>query len=114
MLVGKLASEKYLEVYKNHLPMVILRIFNVYGPGQDMENLKQGMISIYLSQALNTNSIEIKGSLERFRDFIHIDDVVKAISIILDEKVDLNNIFNIGTGIKTTVKDLISMIEEIQ
>ena len=109
--VGKLASEKYLEVYKNHLPMVILRIFNVYGPGQDMENLKQGMISIYLSQALNTNSIEIKGSLERFRDFIHIDDVVKAISIILEEKDALNNIFNIGTGIKTTVRELISMIE---
>ena len=51
-------------------------MFNVYGPGQDLTNMRQGMVSIFLSQALRSNAILVKGSLERFRDFIYIDDVV--------------------------------------
>ena len=39
-------------------------MFNVYGPGQDMSNLKQGMMSIYLAQAINTKNIHIKGNLK--------------------------------------------------
>ena len=56
------------------LSSTILRLFNVYGPGQNLTNLKQGMISIYCSYILNKKLI-IKGSPERFRDFIYIDDV---------------------------------------
>ena len=52
-------------------------MFNVYGPGQNMNNLMQGMVSIYLSQALKNRKIIVKGSLSRFRDFIYIDDVVE-------------------------------------
>ena len=55
-----------------------MRMFNVYGPGQDMKNLKQGMVSIYLAQALKNKRIVVKGSLNRVRDFIYIDDVVDA------------------------------------
>ena len=51
-------------------------MFNVYGPGQDLTNMRQGMVSIFLSQALQSNAILVKGSLDRFRDFIYIDDVV--------------------------------------
>ena len=43
-------------------------MFNVYGPGQDMNNMRQGMVSIYLSQALKYRKIIVKGSLLRFRD----------------------------------------------
>ena len=46
-----------------------------------MDNLKQGMVSIYLSQLLSTNcdEIVIKGDINRFRDFIYIDDVIKSL-----------------------------------
>ena len=47
--VGKLAAENYLRIYQHQLPYVALRMFNVYGPGQDMKNLRQGMVSIYLA-----------------------------------------------------------------
>ena len=57
----KVAAENYIKVFSNKLPYVILRLNNVYGHGQDMNNLKQGMISIYLSQALKKNNIEVKG-----------------------------------------------------
>ena len=43
-----------------------------------IENMKQGMVSIYLSQAIKSNKILVKGSLSRFRDFIYIDDVIET------------------------------------
>ena len=53
-------------------------MFNVYGPGQNLSDLKQGMVSIYLAQAQKENKILVKGSLNRVRDFIYIDDVVEV------------------------------------
>ena len=51
--VGKLASEHYMGIYQSKgLETTSLRIFNVYGPGQNLSNLQQGMVSIYLAQAL--------------------------------------------------------------
>ena len=50
--ISKLSSEKYIELYSriHNINFTILRLFNIYGPGQDFNNTKQGMISIYLSQ----------------------------------------------------------------
>jgi len=50
--VGKLAAEQYLKIFAKKMPSLSFRMFNVYGPGQDMTNLRQGMISIYVAQAL--------------------------------------------------------------
>lgn len=111
--IGKLASEKYLNVYKDQLPFVSLRMFNVYGPGQDMENMKQGMVSIYLSQAIKYGSISVKGSLSRFRDFIFIDDVVEAWYRASFDKNAINQAINIGTGKKTNVSEILEVIKDI-
>lgn len=108
--VGKYASENYLKVYQSELPFIALRMFNVYGPGQDLRNLRQGMLSIYLAQALAGNKILVKGSVDRFRDFIYIDDVVEAwyrAAIYSDIR---SPVLNVGTGIKTTVKNLLEKI----
>ena len=70
-------------------------MFNVYGPGQDLNNLKQGMVSIYLSQALNTKKIIIKGNQKRKRDFIYIDDVVEIWSRSIHMSKLNNEIFNL-------------------
>ncbi|HBS51496.1 MAG TPA: NAD-dependent epimerase, partial [Coxiellaceae bacterium] len=70
--VGKLAAENYLKVYQNQLPYTIFRMFNVYGSGQDMSNLRQGMVSIYLAHIFKDGYVPVKGSVQRFRDFIYI------------------------------------------
>ncbi len=44
---------------------VSLRMFSVYGPGQDLTELKQGMVSIYLAYILKGRPVEVKGSLDR-------------------------------------------------
>jgi UDP-glucose 4-epimerase len=108
--VGKLASEGYLRVYKDQFPFVALRMFNVYGYGQDLSNLRQGMASIYLAQALSNGHIEVKGSIERFRDFIYIDDVVEAWWRSATYPGISNRIINIGTGRRTTVNELLNKI----
>ena len=108
--VGKLAAEGYLKVYQRRLPFVALRMFNVYGPGQDLRNLRQGMVSIYVAQALATGRIEVKGSTARFRDFIYIDDVVEAWWRSVREPAALNQILNVGTGRRTSVGELLAKV----
>jgi len=109
--VGKLAAEGYLRVHAKQLPFVALRMFNVYGPGQDLSNLRQGMVSIYLAQALDKSRVQVKGSLDRFRDFIYIDDVVEAWwqSAIRPEPV--GRAINVGTGRRTTVRGLLEAMQ---
>jgi UDP-glucose 4-epimerase len=108
--VGKHAAEGYLRVYESKLPFVSLRMFNVYGPGQDLSNLRQGMVSIYLAQALSNRRIEVKGSTDRFRDFIYIDDVIEAWFRAATYQTALGQILNLGTGTKTTVGQLLEKV----
>ncbi len=113
--VGKLASEKYLDIFSKEygIDYTALRYFNVYGVGQNLENLKQGMVSIYLKQFFDKSfkEIEVKGSLERFRDLIYIDDIVDITIEASKDSNFKNQILNIGTGKKTTVKDILKLIK---
>lgn len=108
--VGKYASERYLQVYKNEFPSLSMRMFNVYGPGQDLQNLRQGMVSIYVSQALASGRIEVKGGIDRFRDFIFIDDVVEAWFRAATYQNLTARTLNIGTGTKTHVRCLLKKL----
>ena len=113
--VGKLASEHYLEIYRTYgIETTSLRLFNVYGPGQNLENLKQGMVSIYLAQIHEKDLVEVKGSLDRYRDFIYIDDVVDAFESCLTGRSSEGEIINIGTGVRTTVEELLALLFELQ
>ena len=85
--VGKSSSENFCKIF-NELGVntTILRLFNVYGPNQDLNNLKQGMVSIFLSYILKKEKIIVKGSKHRFRDLIAVDDVVDAFLCCLIKK----------------------------
>jgi UDP-glucose 4-epimerase len=115
--IGKLASEKYLKVYFETYGVnyTTLRYFNIYGPGQNMLNMKQGMISIFLKQLIDPNYSEIvvKGSLERFRDFIYIDDLVDITISSLGNNQMLNELFNVGTGYKTSIREVLDIMMKV-
>lgn len=110
--VSKLAAEKFLAI-QNHVQSTSLRIFNTYGPGQDLSRLDQGMVSIYLAQALASSRIEVKGSLTRVRDFIYIDDVVEGILRTISLESAPHQILNLGTGIGTSVENLLEQIVQL-
>jgi UDP-glucose 4-epimerase len=106
--IGKLASERYIDIYSAMgLETTSLRLFNVYGPNQNLDNLRQGMVSIYMAYILKNKELFVKGSAERFRDFIYITDVIAAILQCLNKRSTFGRCYNVATGIKTTVRELI-------
>ena len=109
--VGKIASEHYMRIYAEQfgIACTALRLFNTYGIGQNLRNLKQGMASIYLAMAINDHRIVVKGSKDRFRDFVYIDDVVEAIVKSLD-RMENYDVFNVCTGKATTVETVVKTI----
>lgn len=114
--VGKLASEKYMDIFSKQfgIDFVALRYFNVYGPGQNLDNMKQGMVSIYLKQFLDDNfdKVIVKGDTNRFRDLIYIDDVVDiTIEAMKGEKFN-NQIVNVGTSNKIRVAEILKLIQK--
>jgi len=82
---------------------VAFRYQNVYGPGQSLKNPYTGILSIFSTQIKNGNDINIFEDGKESRDFVFIDDVVDAtiLGILKDEAN--NEVFNIGSGIATTV-----------
>jgi len=110
--VGKLASENYLRIFQQYgISSVALRLFNTYGPGQNMTNLKQGMASIYLAQALNGSRIVVKGAPDRFRDLIYIDDVTYIFGRFVKKPLVGSEVYNVCTGVETKVSRLIDVIK---
>jgi UDP-glucose 4-epimerase len=109
---GKIAAEAYVKLYQTlGVNTTIFRLFSVYGPGQNLENQQQGMVSIYLSYLLADEPIVVKGSQDRFRDFIYIDDVVHAWLAAWENQASYGNIYNLASGAKTTVADLLTALK---
>lgn len=109
--VGKIASEQYMKMYAEYgIQSIALRLNNTYGPGQNMNNLRQGMVSIFIAQAIKDHKIHAMGNKERFRDFVYIDDVVDA---FLKARKDIGKsfeVYNVATNKKTTVDTLVEQI----
>ena len=70
------------------------------------------MISIYLSQLIKKNKVLVKGSKKRVRDFIFIDDVVKAWYQLTFSKKALNMCLNLGTGKATSVERILKILKK--
>jgi UDP-glucose 4-epimerase len=109
--VSKLASENYLRLAANEgLGVACFRFFNVYGRGQNIANLHQGMVRIYLAYLLDGVPVPVTGSLDRYRDFVHVADVVDVLTRALAKSPSGFSVYNIGTGSKTTVRELLAML----
>lgn len=113
--VGKIASEHYMRIYSDEygIKCTALRFNNVYGPGQNMNNLRQGMASIYLAYAIKDKKIPVMGAKKRYRDFVYIDDVVEACLLAAKgQEKGLFNVYTIATNRKTTCEQLIEIIKK--
>lgn len=109
----KLMSEKYLRSL--NIPLSIVRLFNVYGPGQDFTNMMQGMVSIYVAQLVREQRITVKGAIDRTRDLCYVDDVSSSLVKIGLHPPDSNHryqLLNLGTGMATSITTLTQKILE--
>jgi len=108
--LSKISSEKLIEFYCSNFIMdaVILRPFNIYGQGQNNSFL----IPHLYEEIKKGGDIEIQ-SLTPIRDYIYIKDVVNAVKLIINSSLKGLKIYNLSTGIGTSVGDLISKISNV-
>ena len=112
--VSKMAAEKYcLAFHKVYgLETVCLRYFNVYGPRQ-IYGPYSGVISIFINRLLNNEPPIIYGDGKQTRDFTHVQDVVQANTLALNITDAVGEVFNVATGVATTVNELAAMLQGI-
>lgn len=104
---SKAAAEKFAVGFcrQGVLDCVVLRFFNVYGPRQVMNDYS-GVISRFVDAALNRRSLVVFGGGNATRDFVYVSDVVDAVMLSLSRRRAVCEVFNVGTGVATTVNDL--------
>ena len=113
--VSKLAGEYYVNTIGSlwNIETVCLRVFNAYGPGQQMPPVHTPVIPAFLKLANQNGTIVAHNEGNQTRDFIFIDDVVNAM-IAAATAQDVNQqIINIGSGVETSVRELIRLVLEV-
>lgn len=117
-LLSPYAADKYLiEIYSavlfklNKLSSIGLRFFNVYGPRQDPTSPYSGVISVFIDRIIKNKIINIYGGSQT-RDFVHVNDVILAISrsIEMTKQKAVNETVNILTGKTTSIDDLAAIV----
>jgi len=103
--LSKLTFERYLKI--SGLNYTILRYGNVYGPRQDPYG-EVGVIAIFINKFLNNQQPIIFGDGYNTRDYVYVSDIVEANIKALQS--DYTGCVNIGTGIETSVNDLINLL----
>ena len=111
LVYANLKIEMENVLIESGLPHVILRIANAYGPGQ-LTGRGQGVLAEWISSLKNGDRPKLFGSMEVVRDFVHIDDVVKALWLAGQVK-DFSGIINIGSGKPVSLKDCLTLLSQI-
>lgn len=107
-LMGEMHCKMFNEVYR--LNVISLRYFNVYGERQPTDGTYCPVISVFARQRLEGHMMTIRGTGEQRRDYVHVGDVVNA-NMLAAEYGNIDaGVYNIGTGIGTSVNDVADMI----
>jgi len=113
--VSKLAAEYYVRTIGNlwKIETVSLRIFNAYGPGQHLPPSHPPVVPHYLRQALRGGTLVAHGNGSQTRDYVYVDDAVSGM-VAASTAPNINGlVINIGSGIETSIKDLVSATLEV-
>ncbi len=111
--VSKWAAEQYIhtigELYG--LETVALRIFNAFGPRQSLPLSHAPVVPRFMQQALTGGSLVLFGDGSQTRDFVYVDDVLNALIKAATARHINRSVLNIGSGIETSINDLVNQIE---
>ena len=114
--ISKLAAEQLIHTTSRRrdlafpLSVTSLRMFNVYGPGQSLENLYQGVISVFIANLLAKQPITLFGDGLQTRDFVYIDDVLAAWMAAIRTPGLGDTQINIGSGREHSINDLLNAV----
>jgi UDP-glucose 4-epimerase len=111
---SKLMGENLLKYFsfKHDLKYNVLRFFNVYGIGQNVDAYYTSVIIFFIRRLINKQPPMIDGEGTQSMDFINIKDLSRA-NILALESEQCNEIFNIGSGVSTTISELAQIIIDV-
>src|SRR3989344_8504222 len=105
--LGELYALHYAQVYK--LPVISLRLFNVFGPRVRSYGTYGPVISIFMAQKLSGKPMTVIGNGKQTRDFTFVSDVVEAFITAAKSKVS-NEVFNVGSGGSYSINEMVKII----
>ncbi len=111
---SKAACEAYCSAFAGcfGLDTIALRFFNVYGPRNE-NSPYSGVITKFLRQAMNGEILVVEGDGEQTRDFIHVSDIAKALTLALEAKKLRGETFNVCTGVPTSINGLVEVLSKV-
>jgi dTDP-L-rhamnose 4-epimerase len=95
------------------VPTIALRFFNVFGPRQALSNPYTGLLAIVASRLLNNRRPIIYEDGLQQRDFVSVKDVARACRLALDPRTPADNVYNVGTGNPSNVRDVVRQLARV-
>jgi len=113
--VSKLAAEHYIRTVGRlwQVETVSLRVFNAYGPLQQLPNAHPPVIPQFIRQALGGGSLVLHNNGTQTRDFVYLDDVVDALVAAATAPDIDRKIINVGSGVETSIRALALAVGEV-
>jgi UDP-glucose 4-epimerase len=113
--VSKLAAEYYVRTIGNlwDIETVSLRVFNAYGPGQNLPPSHPPVIPNFLRQAVRNGTLVLHGDGSQTRDYVFVDDVLNAM-VSASTAPEVNRLMiNVGSGTETSLRELSRLVMDI-
>ncbi len=105
------AAGLYARAY--HLPTICLRYFNVYGPRQSPTSDYAAVIPAFIAETLDGKGVTIHGDGHQTRDFVYVDDVVRANLLAAESPRGVRGVFNVGSGESISILDVAEELQRI-
>ncbi|MCV7019254.1 NAD-dependent epimerase/dehydratase family protein [Mycolicibacterium aichiense] len=111
----KLAQEHILASWTaaHDTRLSVLRLQNVYGPGQSLTNSYTGIVALFARLSREKQPLEVYEDGQIVRDFVYIDDVVEAIFMAIESPAAPSRCVDIGSGVPTTIHELAQQLATI-
>ena len=113
--VSKLAAEHYIRTIGALWGMetVSLRIFNAYGPGQRIPVSHPPVVPHFIKQTLRNGTLVVHNDGKQTRDYVYVDDVVKALVAATTAPSLDGSVINIGSGTENSIRDLVKAVTAV-
>jgi UDP-glucose 4-epimerase len=113
--VTNLAAEKMILVYRDiyKIPAVCLRITNTYGPRHQMMHDEYGVFNWFIKKAMDGEALPVFGDGSIVRDFLYVEDLVECILISAATREAIGEVFNVGSGIPVTFREIAEKIVKV-
>jgi len=113
--VSKFASEAYVRTIGRlwGIDTVSLRVFNAYGPGQRLPASHPPVIPNFLWQAVRGGTLIVHGDGKQTRDYVFVDDVIRAMIAAATAPSINDLVINVGSGVEINIRGLVQLIQQL-